>query len=116
MASHRDSSPDHECSSAFQAGFSRCLERVGLYPSVRSYSPEFEAALRRYFGDHMSHRKIAQWWDDHMGARTVHALQVFLPWAQRAVDLNGKVVLEVGCGTGSSTVALAAVARHVIAV
>lgn len=38
-----------------------------------------------------------------------------LPWIQRVFDLRGRDVLEIGCGTGSSTAALARVAGRVYA-
>ena len=36
-----------------------------------------------------------------------------LPWIRRHVDLADKVVVEIGCGTGSSTAAIAPLARTV---
>lgn len=42
-----------------------------------------------------------------------HALEHVIPWIDRYVDLAGKNVLEIGCGTGSSTAALAHFAEHV---
>lgn len=36
-----------------------------------------------------------------------------LPWVQRVFDMTGKTLIEVGCGTGSSTAAFAYLAKHI---
>ncbi len=41
------------------------------------------------------------------------SVRVALPWVSRVFPLAGKSILEVGCGTGSSTAAFAQVARSV---
>jgi len=42
-----------------------------------------------------------------------HSLEHIIPWINRYMDLGGKNVLEIGCGTGSSTAALAHFVGHV---
>lgn len=101
----------------FQLGFSRCLNLLGYSKKITSiYSKEFEEALIRYFGTYVGHEKFQQWWDDHTGGRVAHALKVFIPWLERYASIDNKIILEIGCGTGSSTVALALKAKKVIAV
>jgi S-adenosylmethionine-dependent methyltransferase len=36
-----------------------------------------------------------------------------LPWVQRVFDMTGKTLIEIGCGTGSSTAAFAYLAKHI---
>ncbi len=45
--------------------------------------------------------------------RYEQSLFKLIPWIQRVFDLRGKDVLEIGCGTGSSTAALARFAARV---
>ena len=45
--------------------------------------------------------------DDHLYLRTNIDRYSIVPWINHSVPLRGRRVLEVGCGTGSSTVALA---------
>jgi 2-polyprenyl-3-methyl-5-hydroxy-6-metoxy-1,4-benzoquinol methylase len=44
---------------------------------------------------------------DHMQGRLEHFRTLFIPWLNQARPLRGARILEIGCGTGSSTVALA---------
>lgn len=41
------------------------------------------------------------------------ALKYTVPWVSKATDLEGKNIIEIGCGTGSSTVAFSHFAREV---
>ncbi len=45
--------------------------------------------------------------EDHVAARMMEIQNAVLPWISEAFDLSGKSVLEIGCGTGSATVAFA---------
>ena len=45
--------------------------------------------------------------EDHLHVRLGHARETVVPWLASVTALSGKNVLEIGCGTGSSTVALA---------
>ena len=45
--------------------------------------------------------------------RDNHSLEHVVPWVLRNVDLTGKIVADIGCGTGSSTAAFSHFARHV---
>jgi len=42
------------------------------------------------------------------------ALKYTVPWVSKAIDLLGKTVVEVGCGTGSSTAAFAHFVKEII--
>ena len=46
-------------------------------------------------------------WHQHLLARTQNDRRVIVPWLDAACRLDGLRILEVGCGTGCSTVALA---------
>ncbi len=52
----------------------------------------------------------------HIVARMREAETVVTRWIGEVVDLAGKDVLELGCGTGSSTAPIAARAKHVVAI
>jgi S-adenosylmethionine-dependent methyltransferase len=43
---------------------------------------------------------------DHVDGRYDLCRRVFVPWVQRAIDLTGKHMVEIGCGTGSSTASM----------
>jgi 2-polyprenyl-3-methyl-5-hydroxy-6-metoxy-1,4-benzoquinol methylase len=43
------------------------------------------------------------------------AVQYAVPWVSRCVQLSGRELLEIGCGSGSSTAAFAQAAAHVYA-
>jgi 2-polyprenyl-3-methyl-5-hydroxy-6-metoxy-1,4-benzoquinol methylase len=53
--------------------------------------------------------------DIQLFVRMQQAELVFVPWLLEAIDLEGKRVLEIGCGTGSSTVPIARRAGSVVA-
>jgi len=57
------------------------------------------------------HRKE---FDFQLHVRMQQAELVFMPWINESIDLAGKNILEIGCGTGSSTVAIAKRANKVI--
>jgi SAM-dependent methyltransferase len=50
---------------------------------------------------------------DHVRGRFDNCRQWFMPWLRRVLDLNLSRVVEIGCGTGSTTAALALDAREV---
>ena len=45
--------------------------------------------------------------ENNVFRRYNHSLRHVVPWISRHINLEGKKVLEIGCGTGSSTAALA---------
>ena len=70
--------------------------------------PALEAALRKtlpadYLGTPAGEADLA----DHLHRRLDNFRRTIVPWLHSAFSLNGSVILEIGCGTGSSTVALA---------
>jgi len=103
---------------SYVRGFSRCLTLSNNTPDAPKYSEQFHTALHAYFESFglLDHPRVAEWRIDHSGARVAHAFNTFIPWCQDlSVKLEGARILEVGCGTGSSTVALAAHAKYVLA-
>lgn len=98
-------------------GFRRCLA-LRKDTADGKYSEELRDALRTYFQSYglLEHPRFPEWWEHHLGTRVAHAFNVFIPWVEElAGSLDGKTILEIGCGTGSSTVALAAHAHSVTA-
>lgn len=71
--------------------------------------PGFEASVKRhYFKDDeawFAHPEGAYDLQDHLHGRMNRAREQIVPWVSEQVALAGKRVLEIGCGTGSSTVA-----------
>lgn len=54
----------------------------------------------------------------YMGQITIRlsqAVENFLPWVEHSLPLKGKHVVEIGCGTGTSTAALARRGAHITA-
>ena len=45
--------------------------------------------------------------EDHLNKRLLMARTLVVPWISNSVNLSNKLILEVGCGTGSSSVAFA---------
>lgn len=73
--------------------------RANYFSRKPLYSQEFEV-----FKQSDSGREDIE---DHL-RRRLHTFRTSaIPWLSSIVDLTGKTVLEIGCGTGSSTVALA---------
>jgi 2-polyprenyl-3-methyl-5-hydroxy-6-metoxy-1,4-benzoquinol methylase len=101
----------------YERGLTRALQLAGIAPRADDfYSPEFQKALLAYFGDHVKHPRFVEWRADHLGPRVAYALRYVVPWVERLTGpLAGKQVLEVGCGTGSSTVAFAAAGAMIFA-
>ncbi len=54
--------------------------------------------------------------EDHLINRLENDRQRIIPWLNANLPLKGKKVLEIGCGTGASTIALAEQGAHVIGV
>jgi 2-polyprenyl-3-methyl-5-hydroxy-6-metoxy-1,4-benzoquinol methylase len=52
----------------------------------------------------------------HLHLRLDNDRRFVIPWINSALGLKGKRVLEIGCGTGSSTVALAEEGANVVAI
>lgn len=52
----------------------------------------------------------------HLTGRLANSRETVIPWLDRAGPLAGRRVLEIGCGTGSSTVALAEQGAKVTAI
>ncbi len=51
--------------------------------------------------------------ENNVFRRHDHALRHVIPWLNHQIDLAGRRVLEIGCGTGSSTAALAPYVRSI---
>ena len=78
----------------------------------RSYFDVMHASLdAHYFGG-----QTAKLWADedwfiyqYMGQLTIRlsqAVENFIPWVENTISLKGKRIVEIGCGTGTSTAAL----------
>ena len=79
-----------------------------------------EACLRRwYFGGtspgYLLSEEGKNELQDHLTHRTNTFRTTVIPWLDKAKPLAGATILEIGCGTGSSTVALAEQGASVIA-
>src|SRR5210317_2018363 len=45
--------------------------------------------------------------EDHITGRTLVSRTKIIPWLQKVADLKNKKILEIGCGTGSSSITFA---------
>jgi len=52
---------------------------------------------------------------DHVFRRYEGTLTQYIPWVTKVLDLSDKAIVEIGCGTGSSTAAFAHFAEHIYA-
>jgi 2-polyprenyl-3-methyl-5-hydroxy-6-metoxy-1,4-benzoquinol methylase len=78
-----------------------------------------ETLTREYFPDgdaYLSSEEGARDLRDHVSARLERFRTEIVPWLDSAVPLAGANVLEIGCGTGSSTVALGEQGARVIGI
>lgn len=73
-----------------------------------------------HFGGHTAALMSNENWFiyQYMGQLTIRlsqAVENFLPWVEHSLSLKGKNVIEIGCGTGTSTAALARRGAHITA-
>jgi 2-polyprenyl-3-methyl-5-hydroxy-6-metoxy-1,4-benzoquinol methylase len=81
-----------------------------------------EASVRRHY--HSGWRSEANYssvayrhdLENHISARLVDARRMVIPWLDAAKPLRGTRILEIGCGTGSSTVALTEQGAEVVGI
>ncbi len=85
---------------------------------TQKYIPAIkQALLDTYFSDydqellHSEEGKVDI--ENNVFRRYDHSLRHVIPWLSRQIELTGKNVLEIGCGTGSSTAALAHYVRRI---
>jgi len=79
---------------------------------------DFESILyRKYYNSSpdLSILRRSYNWTDHVSGRLERARQQIVPWVSSYVKLAGTTVFEIGCGTGSSTVAFAEQGAFVLA-
>jgi S-adenosylmethionine-dependent methyltransferase len=79
-----------------------------------------EASLRHtFFADNVAYLSSHEGRNDlqdHLRGRLNHFRRTVIPWLNDARPLSGAKILEIGCGTGSSTVALAEQGAKVTAI
>ncbi|HEX4959968.1 MAG TPA: class I SAM-dependent methyltransferase [Thermoanaerobaculia bacterium] len=86
--------------------------RAGFRAIEQSKLERIAAALRdHYFADCPEGYLATDWGrddlDNHILGRLETAREMIVPWLDAARPLQGSAILEIGCGTGCSTVALA---------
>ncbi len=81
------------------------LDSTGLEAIRRSLETHYFTGWRSK--GHIQAEAYARDLEDHLTARLERDRRRIIPWLDHAAGLCGKRILEVGCGTGSSTVALA---------
>ncbi|HEY8155570.1 MAG TPA: methyltransferase domain-containing protein [Myxococcota bacterium] len=96
-----------------------------LERNVRPLGPEAEAQVRRSLITHYFAASPPGYLETEIGRKDLEAHQfhrlarnrrVIVPWLDAARPLAGARILEIGCGTGASTVALAEQGAEVIGV
>lgn len=91
-----------------------------MTPSETAPDRLIEQALReRYFHSMPDGYLETEWGkrdlENHVTGRLSLDRTVVVPWLGRILDLSGARILEIGCGTGSSTVALAERGADIVA-
>jgi len=81
------------------------LDRDGLQAIEKSIKENFHTGWRSE--DKYSMEMYESDLNDHLFLRLEHDRRIIIPWLDNASTLQDKRILEIGCGTGSSTVALA---------
>ncbi len=96
-----------------------------LERNFRPLDPAAQAQLRRSLIEHYFADSPPGYLDTEIGRKDLEAHQfhrlarnrrVIVPWLDQAFPLKGARILEIGCGTGASTVALAEQGAEVIGV
>jgi 2-polyprenyl-3-methyl-5-hydroxy-6-metoxy-1,4-benzoquinol methylase len=71
-----------------------------------------EAMLATYYKDSSNQVALAAL-EDHVRGRFEMCCRYLVPWIQRYVDLQNMNLIEIGCGTGSTTAALALASKSI---
>ncbi|MGD0423234.1 MAG: methyltransferase domain-containing protein [Candidatus Bathyarchaeia archaeon] len=80
-----------------------------------------ESLLEHYFKKHTAikiekNSELRKDLEDHLLGRLITFRKTVIPWLDNAKSLDGARILEIGCGTGASTVTLAEQGAYVTAV
>lgn len=84
---------------------------------------ELEVAIRQTFSTYFSNideqllssEEIENDIQDHVVRRYEKTLIHYIPWVMKVFDLSDKEIVEIGCGTGSSTAAFSHFCQHIYA-
>lgn len=89
----------------------RGLDGIGEELITQSLKAHYFAQSENRFGstieDYLSSQKGSGDFQDHLIGRLEQDRRTIVPWLNKAMSLAGTNILELGCGTGCSTVALA---------
>ena len=90
--------------------------RVDVHDPV--YRDRVSAVLKQHYFTHVEEGYLdtdlgRNMLADHVARRYEQVIQSIVPWLEQKYDLSGRSMIEIGSGTGSSTLALAQVAQSV---
>lgn len=96
---------------------------VEKYLSETKWQVEVEAMLYRTYYSFINQtddqellkKELNNDIQDHVFRRYQRTLTYYVPWVRKVLDLSDKEIIEVGCGTGSSTAAFAHFSKHIYA-
>jgi S-adenosylmethionine-dependent methyltransferase len=83
---------------------------------------QIEQAIRTHYHQdwrseaHYSPEKYQEDLQAHLSERLENDRRLIVPWLNKAKPLRGQRILEIGCGTGSSTIALAEQGAQVVGI
>ena len=85
-----------------------------LQDALRESMIEHRFSKIRGWNDATGRDDFAQEIDSHAFGRHDDTIQLFLPWVWQVFPLDGKKVVEIGCGTGSTAAAFAPYVHSVV--
>ena len=96
----------------------RSIDKTGMDAIEASLKSNFFSSEDSWYDDplYLSSREVQEDLKDHVYRRLDRFRQEVIPWLDSSKPLSKSSILEIGCGTGSSTVALAEQGAEVIAI
>lgn len=83
----------------------------GIYKKLKDefLKTNFKCYSKQYLNSSEGKNEL----EEHLVRRYTHAIDYTIPWVKRCFDLDGKNILEIGCGSGSISAAFAQLSKHV---
>ena len=88
--------------------------------NFHSHHPELEKILRETYykeskPEYLETEEFKNDLQDHVFRRYERTYKHYIPWIEKVVNLRDRELIEIGCGTGSSTAAFASIVKQIYA-